>query len=76
MPNITYFDQEGEEAIRAIAREEVASLAGLVLRRLQDDRLTRSPQRNQVEDQIDETLSAIFGEALRDFGASSSEPGA
>ena len=60
-----------EEAIRAIAREEaqaaVASLSGLVLRRLQEEHLTRSPNRNAMEDVLDERLSEIFGEALRQY---------
>jgi len=52
---------------REIARETVASLCGLVLRRLQDDRPTRSMERNAMEDVLDERLSTIFGEALQQF---------
>lgn len=58
---------------RVIAREEahiaVASLAGLVLRRLQEEHLTRSPDRNAMEDVLDQRLSEIFGEALQQFTA-------
>jgi len=60
-----------EERIRAIAREEsekaVASLSGLVLRRLQEEHFSRSPDRNTMEDVLDERLSEIFGEALQQF---------
>lgn len=60
-----------EDEIRAIAREEaekaVASLSGLVLRRLQQEHLTRSGERNMMEDVLDERLSEIFGEALQQF---------
>jgi hypothetical protein len=56
-----------EEEVRRIARDEIASLSGLVLRRLQDDRPTRSFERNMMEDVLDERLSSIFGEALADF---------
>jgi hypothetical protein len=57
-----------EALARRVAREEIASLAGLVLRRLQDDRPTRSFERNAAEDVLDDHLSRIFGEVLADFG--------
>lgn len=61
-----------EEQIRSIARDEagktMASLAGLVLRRLQDDRLTRSPVNNIAEDVVDRVFSEIFGEVLQQYG--------
>lgn len=66
------------EAIRDVARKEIASLCGFILRRLQDEHLTRSPIRNETEAIIQARLSAIFGEALADFSghtASGSEPG-
>lgn len=69
--SISYFDQAGENEIRRIAREEIASLSGLVLRRLQDEGPTRSLERNMAV----EVMSSIFGEALRDFGATGDEPG-
>jgi uncharacterized protein YdeI (BOF family) len=58
---------------RTIAREEMASLAGLILRRLQ----------LESEDFIDSTgavvdirlLERIFGEVLRDFASTPYEPG-
>jgi ABC-type transporter MlaC component len=61
-----------EDQIRAIARDEaqktMASLAGLVLRRLQEEHLSRSPDRNAMEDTIDARLSEIFGEVLAQGG--------
>ena len=61
-----------ENEVRAIAAEEadraIASLAGLVLKRLQLDRLSRDPARNTAEDVLDERLSEIFGEVLAQRG--------
>lgn len=68
-------DEIGEMVERIatkVAREEVASLSGMILRRLQDMGPTRSPERNMAV----EILSELFGEALRDFSATTSEPGA
>lgn len=66
----TWGDEEVMAALRAqmrlVAREEVASLSGLVLRRLQG----LGPgvvDRNEV--------ASIFGEALRDFGGTREESG-
>jgi hypothetical protein len=56
---------------RRAARDEIASLAGLMLRRLQDMGPTRSPDRNMAV----EILSELFGEVLKDFGDTDSEPG-
>ena len=56
--------------IRQIAREEIASLSGMILRRLQDMGPTRSNERNMAV----EILSELFGEALHDF-SSSDAPG-
>jgi hypothetical protein len=65
-----------ENDARRIAREEIASLCGLVLRRLQDhDTPTRSFERNAATDELQETLNAVFGEALRDFSDTREEPG-
>lgn len=47
-----------ERRAREIAREEVASLCGLVLRRMQDD--PREP--------LAQKLVGAFAEALNDFG--------
>lgn len=55
-----------ERAARQIAREEIASLCGLVLGRLGE----LDPG---VVDRRD--LAVIVGEALRDFGGSIDEPG-
>ena len=60
-----------EARAREIAREEVASLSGMMLRRLQDMGPTRSPERNMAV----EILSELFGEALADFGGSATAPG-
>lgn len=59
-------DATNEMAERA-AREAVASLCGLVLRRLQEEHPSRSMERNAMEDVLDERLSEIFGEALQQF---------
>lgn len=60
-----------DDRMREIAREEIASMAGMVLRRLQDMGPTRSPDRNMAV----ELASEVWGEVLRDFGATVSEPG-
>ena len=67
-------NEELEARMREIAREEIASLAGLVVRRTADDEalVSRSPDFNRTDEQIRERLATIFGEALKDFGGSSS----
>ena len=62
--------------VREIVRDEIASLAGLVLRRTNESeaRLTRSHERNLAEEVTRETIASIFGEALRDFSGEN-EPG-
>lgn len=60
---------EIEQIARAVAREELASFSGLVLRRLQDE-----PD-DAMQAPIAVRLAGIFGEALRDFGATPDEPG-
>lgn len=55
-----------DKRAREIAREEVASLCGMILRRLQDFDHGAVDQRD---------LSRVFGEALRDFGVTELEPG-
>jgi hypothetical protein len=56
-----------EDEIRKIAREEarreVSSLAGLMMRRLQDETPTRSGERNFAVD----VMQSLWGEALADF---------
>lgn len=62
--------------VRGVAREEIASLCGLILRRLQDHAgPTRSIERNMATEEVQETLNAVFGEALRDFSDTAAEPG-
>lgn len=63
------------EIAREIAREEIASLSGLVLRRSQEEHPTRSFERNAADEVVSERLAEIFGEALKDFGDTSVEPG-
>ena len=70
MPEQNFEDvpiSEMDDHIREIAREEIASLCGLVLRRSQETDLTRSIERNVAHDVVDDTLAEIFGEALADF---------
>lgn len=50
---------------RDIAREEVASLCGLVLGRLNAD----------PHEPLAQKLASAFGEALRDFGGTKEAPG-
>ena len=67
-------DEEVMSALRAqmrlIAREEVASLCGLVLRRLQEHGL-----KDGTSEPTAAALRRAFGEALRDFGGTEEEPG-
>lgn len=60
-----------DDRAREIAREEIASLCGLVLRRLQDDLEVAGGTGNATEI----VVARIFGEALADFSRSESEPG-
>lgn len=66
-----------ERLARKIAREEIASLAGLVLSRTGEDdaHLSRSFERNAADDLVRQHLAEIFGEVLKDFGDSETEPG-
>lgn len=66
-----------ERNTRRIVREEISSLAGLVLRRTNESEahLTRSPERNMTDELVRERIAEIFGEVLRDFSATTSEPG-
>ena len=54
-----------DKTMRRIAREEIASMAGLVLRRLQDSL--------DGDDALD-VLAPIFGEILRDYSQTPDEP--
>jgi hypothetical protein len=60
-----WLNAAAEARVRAIAREEIASLAGLVTRRAQD----------VGDPELARTIGEIFGEALRDFSSDSAEPG-
>ena len=62
---------------RKVAREEIASMAGLVLTRTSDDEavLTRLSERNIADDAVRHAFASIFGEVLKDFGGSETEPG-
>ena len=63
--------------MRQIARQEIASMAGLVLRRAQEEQLTRLEERNIAEETVNAKLRAIFGEVLSDFSGHTKgeEPG-
>jgi len=49
------------------AKDAVASLCGLVMRRAQEIQLSRLGERNIAEEVVQERLSEIFGEALQQF---------
>lgn len=81
------FEAVSELRAREIAREEIASLCGLVLRRLQGAR-EEMAELDKAFDELDIVLTAddrealvrndlskIFGEALRDFSQTPDEPG-
>ncbi len=57
-----------EAEVRAIVREEIASLAGKALRRTQDRNYTRSPDRNMAIDVANEELAEFWGEVLAEYG--------
>jgi hypothetical protein len=69
---------EVQATIRKIVREEIASMAGLVLRRAQEENYTRDPERNIAIDVTNDTFARIFGEVLADFSGHTKgeEPGA
>ena len=62
-----------EEEVRQIVREEISSMAGLVLRRSQEENFTRSGERNMAQDVVNDTLARIFGEVLSDFSGHTKE---
>jgi hypothetical protein len=60
----------------AIARAEIASLAGLALRRGGEPiRESRSFERNVAADVARDAHNEFWGEVLRDFGATPADPG-
>lgn len=60
------------EQAREIAREEIASLAGLVLRRLGG---LGSQAPDIHGERVFASVRSVFGEALRDFSQTTGEPG-
>jgi len=66
------WDTEVTDAItrlaRAAARDEIASLAGLALRRTQDRQFSRSPERNIAMDVANEEAAQFWGEVLAEYG--------
>ena len=56
-----------EAEVRAIVREEIASLAGKALRRTQDRNYTRSPDRNMAIDVANEEIAEFWGEVLAEY---------
>ena len=65
-PGSAHWEQM-ETRAREIAREEIASLAGLVLRRAQEEHPTRSFERNMADEAFQDRMTSIFGEVLADF---------
>jgi hypothetical protein len=59
---------EMDDHVRAIVREEIASLAGLALRRTQDRNYTRSGERNMAIDVANEEAAEFWGEVLSEYG--------
>lgn len=59
--------------VRAIVREEIASLAGLALRRLQDERFTRSIEGNMAAMKAKEVIGHFWGEVLSEYGNEDTE---
>lgn len=61
-------DEGWDERTRKIVREEIASLAGLALRRTQDRQFSRSPERNLAMDVANEEAAQFWGEVLAEYG--------
>lgn len=57
-----------EEQVRQIVREEIASLAGKAMRRLQDENFTRSFERNAATDAAKDVIGHFWGEVLAEYG--------
>jgi hypothetical protein len=56
------------DLMRTVARQEIASLAGLALRRLQDEQFTRSFEHNTATDAAKEVMGHLWGEVLSEYG--------
>lgn len=70
MPEKTFKNvpiDEVDDHIRAIVHEEIASLAGLALRRTQDRDWTRSPDRNLAMEVANEEAAQFWGEVLAQY---------
>lgn len=57
-----------EDEVREIVRQEIASLAGLAMRRLQDEHFTRSMERNLATDAAQQVVGHLWGEVLAEYG--------
>lgn len=55
-------------AVEQIVREEIASLAGLAMRRLQDENFTRLGEHNIANDAAKQVLGHFWGEVLAEYG--------
>lgn len=62
-------DQGWREEVRQIVRAEIASLAGLALRRTQDRDYTRDPERNLALDVANTEAAQFWGEVLAEYAA-------
>jgi len=57
-----------EDEVRAIVRDEIASLAGKAFRRTQDREYTRVGERNTMVDIANEQMAQFWGEVLAEYG--------
>jgi hypothetical protein len=57
-----------EDEVRAIVRQEIASLAGKALRRTQDESFTRSPIHNEAQAAANQVMAHFWGEVLSEYG--------
>lgn len=60
-----------EDDVRAIVRQEIASLAGKALRRTQDLEYTRSPEHNMAMEIANEQAGQFWGEVLAEYSQES-----
>jgi hypothetical protein len=67
-PALAGTSTEWEDDVRKIVREEIASLAGLALRRTQDRNFTRSGERNIAMEVANEEAAQFWGEVLSEYG--------
>lgn len=59
---------EVREIAEQVVRKEIASLAGLALRRTQDRDWTRSGERNIAMEVANEEMAQFWGEVLAQYG--------